>query len=108
MRTNFWSMGMSHSGPCKSWLSREEEIKKPSCIRFIFEQVNEASGDPIYLTDSYLYLDQNVSEQDEVEIVMQEKFSLFFHKKGKNSESEFAGMANTNIDNAEYDLEEET
>ena len=45
---------------------------------FTSEQVNEASGDANYLTESYLYSDQNVSEQDDVEIVIPEIFSFLF------------------------------
>ena len=46
-----------------------------------------------------------MAEQDDVEIVVQEKFSFIFPQEGKYSKSEFAGMANPNFDNGEYDLE---
>ena len=49
---------------------------------FTSKQVNEASGDPNYLTESYLYRDQNVLEQDDVEIVIPEKFSFDFPHEG--------------------------
>ena len=43
-----------------------------------------------------------------METVVLEKFSLIFPLERKYSESEFAGMANPNIGNAEYDLDIET
>ena len=79
-------------------------------MRFTPERVNEASGDPNYLTESCLYRDQDESEQDsdDVEVVVPKKFTFNFPQEGKYSELEFAGMANPIIDNAEYDLEKET
>ena len=41
-------------------------------------EVNEPAGDPNYLTKSYLYRDQDVSEQDDVEIVFPEMPSIIF------------------------------
>ena len=94
-------MRISHLGLGSYGREEEKEF-----MLFTSEQVNEASGDANYLTESYLYSDQNVSEQDDVEIVIPENFSFLFWKKGnytlKYSELEFAGMANPNIDNEEY------
>ena len=42
-----------------------------------------------------------------MEIVVLGKFSVMFPQEGKYSELEFAGMANPNIGNAQYDLEKE-
>ena len=75
---------------------------------FTSEQVNETSGCASYLTESYLYHDQDESEQDDVEIVVPEKFRFIFPQEGKYSESEFAGMANPNFGNVQHDLEKET
>ena len=46
----------------------EAEEKESSCMWFTSEQVIKAAGDPNYLMESYLYCDQDVSEQDGVEI----------------------------------------
>ena len=58
-------MGISRPGPGGG------EEKKPSSMQFTTnftsEQVDEALGDPNYLTESYLYHDQDVSKQDGVE-----------------------------------------
>ena len=41
---------------------------------FTSEQVNEALGEPNYLTESNSYCNQDVSEQDDVEIVVLENY----------------------------------
>ena len=60
----------------------EEKTTSSIMMRSASEQVNEASGDSNYLTESYLYRDQDVSEQDGAEIVLPETSVLCSHKKG--------------------------
>ena len=47
-------------------------------MQFASEQVIGGSGNPNYLTELYLYRDQDLSEQDDVEIVIPENFSFLF------------------------------
>ena len=72
-------MGISHS-EIGSYGGAEE--KKASCMLFTSEQVNVVSGYPSYLTETYLYRDRDISEQDDCENSRPEKVNLFFHKKG--------------------------
>ena len=83
-RTNFWSMGISHSRPGKLYGGAEE--KKPSFMLFTSEQVNAALGavDPIYLTEAYLYRDLD-HDQDGIETEVPKSFSLFFRKMMENT-----------------------
>ena len=45
---------------------------------FTSEEVNEASGGPNYLTESYVYRDRDKSEQGDVEKVVPEKVRFYF------------------------------
>ena len=86
------------------------EEEKPSFMLFTSEQVNAASGtvDPIYLLEAYLFRDLD-HDQDGVEIEVPKSFSFIFPKEDrKYSEMEFAGMAKTNVSNADYDLDKES
>ena len=60
-------------------------------MQFASEQVIGGSGNPNYLTELYLYRDQDLSEQDDVEIVTLDKYNFIFPQEGRYSESEFAG-----------------